>query len=184
MSALHFRRATDLERDVFAVLADTGFPAERLEIELTGSGLMAASGEQEGVLSQLRQKGVSIAIDDFGTGYSSLDYLRRYPADRVKIAKEFTAQIGSDSGSASIVKAIAALARELGMVALAEGIENSEQLGIVEACMCPEAQGFYFSRPLVAREIFSMLRRGRIGGEVELVDTTPPMTRLSIVAGR
>ena len=50
--------------------------------------------------------------------------------------------------------------------------------------MCPEAQGFYFSRPLVAREIFSMLRRGRIGGEVELVETTPPMTRLSIVAGR
>ena len=62
--------------------------------------------------------------------------------------------------AASIVKAIAALARELGMVALVEGIENSEQVGIVEACMCPEAQGFYFSRPLVAREIFSMLRRG------------------------
>lgn len=184
MSALHFRRATDLERDVFAVLADTGFPAERLEIELTESGLMAASGEQEGVLSQLRQKGVSIAIDDFGTGYSSLDYLRRYPADRVKIAKEFTAEIGSDPGSVSIVKAIAALARELGMVALAEGIENSEQLGIVEACMCPEAQGFYFSRPLVARKIFSILQRGRIGDEFELAETAPPTPHLSIVARR
>jgi len=183
MSALHFRRATDLERDVFAVLAATGFPAERLEIELTESALMA-SGEQEGVLSQLRQRGVSIAIDDFGTGYSSLDYLRRYPADRVKIAKEFTTEIGSDPGSVSIVKAIAALARELGMVALVEGIENSEQLGIVEACMCPEAQGFYFSRPLVAREIFSILRRGRIGDEFELAETTLPPPHLSIVAHR
>ena len=172
----------DLERDVFAVLADTGFPPERLEIELTESGLMAASGEQEGVLSHLRQKGVSLAIDDFGTGYSCLDYLRRYPADRVKIAKEFTAPIRSDSGSGSIVKAIAALARELGMVALAEGIENSEQLGIVEECMCSEAQGFYFSRPLVTREIVSMLQCGRIEGGFELKETTP--SRLSVVTGR
>ena len=70
------------------------------------------------------------------------------------------------------------------MVALAEGIENSEQLGIVEACMCPEAQGFYFSRPLVAREIFSLLRSGRIEGGFELKETNPPTPRLSVVAAR
>ena len=102
----------------------------------------------------------------------------------MKGAKEFTTEIGSDPGSVSIVKAIAALARELGMVALVEGIENLEQLGIVEACMCPEAQGFYFSRPLVAREIFSILRRGRIGDEFEPAETTLPPTHLSIVAHR
>ena len=129
-------------------------------------------------------RGVSIAIDDFGTGYSSLAYLRRYPADRVKIAKEFVAEISSEPGSATIVKAIAALARDLGMVAIAEGIENSEQLEIVATCLCPEAQGFYFSRPLVPREIFSLLRRGRIEGGVGPADAVNPPPRLSIVAGR
>ena len=162
VSALHFTRPRDLERDILAALNDTGLPPERLEIELTESGLMAASSEQEGVLSELRQKGVSLAIDDFGTGYCSLDYLRRYPADRVKIARAFVAQIGSDPGSAVIVKAIAALSRELGMAAIAEGIETSEQLQIIEECMCPEAQGFFFSVPLSPRNIFPLLRQGTI----------------------
>ncbi len=181
VSALHFTRPRDLERDILAALTDTGLPPERLEIELTESGLMAASTEQEGVLSELRQKGVSLAIDDFGTGYCSLDYLRRYPADRVKIARAFVAQIGSDPGSAVIVKAIASLSRELGMVAIAEGIETPEQLQIVKECMCPEAQGFFFSVPLSPRTIFPLLRQGTIIDAPTIEAKSREAPRLAVV---
>jgi diguanylate cyclase (GGDEF)-like protein len=162
ISALHFKRARELERDVLSALAETGFPPECLELELTETGVIAASCEQEGVLSQLRQRGIRLSIDDFGTGYCSLDYLRRYPADRVKIARPFITNIVSDLGSATIVKAITALASQLGMVAIAEGIETAEQLEKIKECSCPEGQGFYFARPLGLNAITTLLRRGTI----------------------
>lgn len=162
ISALHFKRARDLERDVLAALSETGFPPSLLELELTETGVMAASSEQEGVLSQLRRQGIRLAIDDFGTGYCSLDYLRRYPADRVKIASAFVTQIDSDPGSATIVRAITALASQLGMVPIAEGIETHQQLEKVAECGCPEAQGYYFARPLGVNAITPLLQRGTI----------------------
>jgi EAL domain-containing protein (putative c-di-GMP-specific phosphodiesterase class I) len=163
VSALHFKRARELERDVLGVLSETGFPSKHLELELTETGIMAASLEQDGVLTRLRQHGVSLSIDDFGTGYCSLDYLRRYPADRVKIAKAFTAQITSDPGSATIVAATTSLASQLGMVAIAEGIETAEQLEKVSECLCPEGQGIYFAEPLGPNVIAPLLRLGTIG---------------------
>ena len=87
-------------------LASSGFPPESLELELTETGLMEASIQHRDCLLRLRKTGIRFAIDDFGTGYSSLDYLRRYPADRVKIAQEFVKLITIDSESAAIVKAI------------------------------------------------------------------------------
>jgi diguanylate cyclase (GGDEF)-like protein len=165
ISALHFKRAHELERDVLGALAETGFPPECLELELTETGIMAASNEQDGVLFVLRQHGVKLAIDDFGTGYCSLDYLRRYPADRVKIASAFITQIVSDPGSEAIVRAITNLASQLGMGALAEGIETEEQLRKVEACDCPEGQGFYFTKPLGLNAITPLLQRGIITDE-------------------
>jgi EAL domain-containing protein (putative c-di-GMP-specific phosphodiesterase class I) len=106
-----------------------------------------------------------LAIDDFGTGYCSLDYLRRYPADRVKIACTFITQIVSDPGSAAIVRAITNLATQLGMVAIAEGIETEEQLNKVKECDCPEGQGFYFTKPLGLNAITPLLQRGTITDE-------------------
>jgi EAL domain-containing protein (putative c-di-GMP-specific phosphodiesterase class I) len=162
MSALHFKRARELQRDVLSILSKTGFPPECLEIELTETGVMAASSEQDGVLSGLRRQGIHLSIDDFGTGYCSLDYLRRYPADRVKIASTFVKHIATDPGSRTIVSAIIAVASQLGMVAIAEGIETADQLKEVKECGCPEGQGFYFARPLDLNAITPILRRGTI----------------------
>lgn len=178
ISALHFKRARELERDVLDALSETGFPPECLELELTETGVMAATFDHDGVLSRLRQHGVRLAIDDFGTGYCSLDYLRRYPADRVKIASTFITHIASDAGSATIVKAITALANQLGMVPIAEGIETAEQLKAVTECSCPEGQGFYFSRPLGLKAITPLLRRGKIP------ERQIPARQLTVVASK
>jgi len=153
LSAMQFKRPIELEMDIAASLAETGLPAERLELELTETVLMEASREHNDVLLRLRQSGIRFAIDDFGTGYSSLDYLRRYPADRVKIAQVFVAQIAFDAGSAAIVKAIIGLARELGMVSIAEGVETAEQLELLQSWGCHEVQGYYFAKPVEPEEL-------------------------------
>ena len=178
ISALHFKRARELERDVLSALSETGFPPESLELELTETGVMAATSDHDRVLSRLREHGIRLAIDDFGTGYCSLDYLRRYPADRVKIASTFITHIASDAGSATIVKAITALANQLGMVPIAEGIETAEQLMGVTECSCPEGQGFYFARPLGLNAITLLLRRGTIP------EGQTPARRLTVVASK
>jgi diguanylate cyclase (GGDEF)-like protein len=160
ISALHFKRAHELERNIQHALNETGFPAQLFELELTETGVMAASTEQDGVLTRLRDHGIKLAIDDFGTGYCSLDYLRRYPADRVKIARAFITQIVTDPGSEAIVRAITALAGQLGMAPIAEGIETEDQLQKVQECGCFEGQGFYFAKPLGLNAITPILQRG------------------------
>ena len=160
LSAALFRAAPDLERQVDALLRETGFPPERLELELTESVLMIASREPRDVLARLRARRITLALDDFGTGYSSLDYLRRFPVDRLKIARPFVSQILRDGSSAAIVKATLGLARELGIAVIAEGVESQEQLDLLVGWGCPEAQGFHYTVPLAPEAIETFLRRG------------------------
>jgi diguanylate cyclase (GGDEF)-like protein/PAS domain S-box-containing protein len=167
LSALQFKRAFELEREIAHVLAETGLPASRLELELTETVLMAASREHNDCLQRLRESGVRLAIDDFGVGYSSLDYLRRFPANRIKIAQAFVGQITGETGSAAIVKATIGLARELGIVVVAEGVETAAQLDLLKRWDCPEAQGFYFARPLAAADVAPLFVRGRIVGRAK-----------------
>jgi diguanylate cyclase (GGDEF)-like protein len=162
VSGAQFKRPIELEDDVALVLEKSGLPPHLLELELTETVLMEASDEHNEVLARLRKSGVRLAIDDFGTGYSSLDYLRRYPADRVKIAQDFVRQIAIDPGSAAIVRATIALARELGMVAIAEGVETREQFELLKAWGCTQMQGFYFAKPLAPEDVLPLLLRGRI----------------------
>ena len=162
LSGVQFKRAFELEREIAVILAETGLPAHKLELELTETVLMAASHEHNDVLDQLRQKGVRLAIDDFGVGYSSLDYLRRFPADRIKIAQPFVAQIATEAGSAAIVKATIGLARELGMMVIAEGIETFAQLDLLRSWGCREGQGYFMARPLAVEDVTLLLRQGRI----------------------
>jgi diguanylate cyclase (GGDEF)-like protein/PAS domain S-box-containing protein len=162
LSAVQFKRAFELEREIAIVLAETGLPPSKLELELTETVLMAASREHNDVLQRLRESGIRLAIDDFGVGYSSLDYLRRFPANRIKIAQAFVGQIATEPGSAAIVKATIGLARELGMIVVAEGVETLAQLDLLKAWGCPEGQGFYFATPLAAEDVAPLLRRGRI----------------------
>jgi diguanylate cyclase (GGDEF)-like protein len=162
LSGVQFKRPIELEKDITAVLAETGFPPSMLELELTETVLMEASLEHNDVLLRLRRSGITLAIDDFGTGYSSLDYLRRFPADRIKIAQNFVGRITTVPGNAAIVKATIGLARELGMMVIAEGVDSDEQLSLLRGWGCRDAQGFYFSEPLDRADIEPLLRRGKI----------------------
>ena len=126
---------------------------ERLELEITETVLLQDSEATLAMLYQLRELGVRIAMDDFGTGYSSLSYLQSFPFDKIKIDRSFVKDIADGVGSLNIVRAVAAMAKGLGMATTAEGVETQEQLDTVESEGCTEMQGFLFSRPLPAEEI-------------------------------
>ena len=162
LSGVQFKRPRQLESDIAAILAESSLPARLLELELTESVLMVASREHNDLLVRLRKAGHRIAIDDFGSGYSSLDYLRRYPADRLKIAQTFIADIGIVSGNDAIVRAALGLARELGMEVVVEGVETAAQLELLKAWGCHIVQGFYFAKPLPVSELTALLSIGKI----------------------
>jgi len=162
VSGLQFKMPLELEQSIVRALAENELSAELLEIELTETVLMEVSLAHSEALARLRAAGLTIAIDDFGTGYSSLAYLRRFPVDRIKIAREFVSDITTVPEQAFIVKATIALARELGMELIAEGVETREQLDALKLWGCPEVQGFYFAPPLSAQDASVALRNGGI----------------------
>jgi EAL domain-containing protein (putative c-di-GMP-specific phosphodiesterase class I) len=135
-------------------------PPNLLELELTESVLMGVSREHSDVLERLRQTGIKLAIDDFGTGYSSLEYLRRFRADRIKIAQVFVKELETKPDDAAIVKATIGLARELEVEVIAEGIETATQAQLISGWGCTEAQGFLFSRPLSVEVATAALTSG------------------------
>lgn len=135
-------------------------PAETLELEVTETGLMEDIQAARHNLLSLRRSGALIAIDDFGTGYSSLSYLRSLPLDKIKIDKSFVQDIGQDEG-ATIVRAVIQLGRSLGMTVIAEGVETPEQEAYLIAEGCEEGQGYYYSKPLPAREMTALLQQSR-----------------------
>jgi EAL domain-containing protein (putative c-di-GMP-specific phosphodiesterase class I) len=165
VSALQLRAPLALEADIASALSEAGLPPEGLELELTETVLMSASREHGDVLERLGRAGVTIAIDDFGTGYSSLDYLRRFPTDRIKIAQNFVSQLQPVGGDAAIVKATLGLARELGIMVIAEGVETRGQYELLKGWGCAEAQGYYFAKPLEADAALSMLLHGSFAPE-------------------
>ena len=162
VSGAQFRTPLELETTLATILAETGLPPARLELELTESVLMDAWLEQRDVLLHLRELGVKIAIDDFGTGFSSLEYLSRFPVDRIKIPQCFMKDLGSGPGNAAVVKATIGLGRELGLRVVAEGVETREQLELLKTWGCREVQGYYFARPQPAAELTELLRGGSI----------------------
>jgi diguanylate cyclase (GGDEF)-like protein len=151
LSPLQIRR--ELIEVVLQALAASGLPPDRLELEITESVLLQDSQNTLATLHQLRQLGVRIAMDDFGTGYGSLSYLRGFPFDKIKIDRAFIADMDRSDESRAIVDTIVRLGKSLGMGTVAEGIENFEQLKLVCASGCTEAQGFYFSPPVSPHEV-------------------------------
>jgi diguanylate cyclase (GGDEF)-like protein len=152
LSPTQFRRS-DIVDTVGKVLCATGLAANRLELEITETLLLEDSKETHSALKQLRALGVRISLDDFGTGYSSLGYLRRFTVDKVKIDRVFVAGISHDRGHLAIVQAIVSLSQALGIRTVAEGIETEEQLLIIRASGCDEAQGHLFSLPRPEAEL-------------------------------
>jgi diguanylate cyclase (GGDEF)-like protein/PAS domain S-box-containing protein len=153
--------AVDLIESIERVLADTGLAPECLEIELTESLFMSDVTPAVELLHRMKSLGVNLSIDDFGTGYSSLSYLSRFPIDVLKIDRSFVADITHDANDAAIVTSIIALAHNLKLSVIAEGVETREQLDYLRSHGCDEMQGYYFSRPLPAAEFEQLLRQRR-----------------------
>jgi diguanylate cyclase (GGDEF)-like protein/PAS domain S-box-containing protein len=159
VSAIEFQDTAYLER-LFAILRETGLDPRLLELELTESVLMKHAESAAATLQALRQRGIQVAVDDFGTGYSSLSYLGKFPIDALKIDQSFVGQITSVSDDASIVTAVISMARSLNLRVVAEGVETLEQLTFLRAQGCDEAQGYYFSRPLLPKQFATLLGTG------------------------
>ncbi|MEQ1955105.1 putative bifunctional diguanylate cyclase/phosphodiesterase [Mesorhizobium yinganensis] len=156
LSARQFARS-DVVEMVRRVLSKSQFPANRLELEVTETLLLEDSQRTSHALRDLRSIGVQISLDDFGTGYSSLGYLRKYIVDKIKIDRCFVESISTNHDHMAIVHAIVSLAHALGMKTTAEGIENEDQLNIVQATGCDEVQGYFFSQPKAITDLSELL---------------------------
>jgi len=108
-------------------------------------------------LDRLKALGVQLALDDFGTGHSALAWLRRFPVDKLKLDQSFVRTLQSDPANAAIVRAVITLGRELGLVVLAEGVEEAGQLARLRAMHCDQVQGYLFSRPLTEPQLLELL---------------------------
>ncbi len=138
----------DIVATVDEVLRETGFPAERLELEITEGFVMDHAERGIAVLEALRERGVLLAVDDFGTGYSSFSYLKRLPVHRLKVDASFVQGVDYDPDDAALTASIIAMAHKLGLEVVAEGVETAEQLAFIIDEQCDEAQGYYLDRPL------------------------------------
>ena len=146
LSAVQFMDP-NLVDSVAAVLQETGFPAERLVLEITESVFLRDLGSASEKLEKLRDLGIKISLDDFGTGYSSLSYLRQYKFDKIKIDKSFVDEIGERSDGLAIISAVIALAHNLGLEVTAEGVERKFQVDALRTLGCDTLQGYYFGKP-------------------------------------
>jgi diguanylate cyclase (GGDEF)-like protein len=163
---------------VSAALADSGLEPRRLVLEITETVLMQDRDAAASTLWQLKALGVRIAIDDFGTGYSSLAYLRRFPIDMLKVAREFVDGLGRDANDDAITRAIVDLAGTLGLLTIAEGIETTQQSEHVAALGCDLAQGYLYSQPVDADVVMALMTAQL--SDLTLSSQEPP--RLSIVS--
>jgi len=181
VSPLQFCQANFVKK-VNAALEDHALDATYLEIELTEATLMSNAETSVALLEQLSELGVVVAIDDFGTGYSSMSYLQRFPIDKLKIDRSFISDVASNSGDASIVRAIISLAHGLRLKVIAEGVESEEQLGILRRMGCDQYQGFFRSPAVPAAEIERFARhddeRSKAPGEPDIDRTQSKLFRL------
>ncbi|MDX1366350.1 putative bifunctional diguanylate cyclase/phosphodiesterase [Pseudomonas sp.] len=151
----------ELPRVVNNLMQVYRLPPRSLELEVTETGLMEDITTAAQHLLSLRRSGALIAIDDFGTGYSSLSYLKSLPLDKIKIDKSFVQDLLDDEDDATIVRAIIQLGKSLGMQVIAEGVETVEQEAYIIAQGCNEGQGYFYSKPLPARELTLFLKQAR-----------------------
>lgn len=160
----------DIYEIVTEVLAETGLPAERLQLEITETVLMRDHARTQEVLRKLDELGVLISLDDFGTCFASLNYLRSFPFKKLKIDRSFVRDIPEQHDCVAIVKSVADLARELNMRSVAEGVETAASLAAVRAAGYSEAQGFYFSPPVRASGIKRAIKQCAL--RMAALDTT------------
>jgi len=156
---------------VSATLRGVGFPAERLEIEVTEGYFVQHPEQARSVIDALRKLGVTVALDDFGTGYSSIGYLRRFAFDKLKIDQTLVRNVNSDRKARELLLATVQIGRALGLIVTAEGVENEEQAILLRAAGCHEFQGFFFAKPEPAAAIGDRLERERALGRPPMVQS-------------
>jgi diguanylate cyclase (GGDEF)-like protein len=160
VSPVQFRWAGFLD-SVRNALAQSGLDPRRLELEITEGILLSDTEETLALLGQLRGLGVRLAMDDFGTGYASLGYLQKFRFDKVKIDRSFVRNLGVDHDAAAIVRAVVGLCDSLGMSTNAEGVENLDQIAMLRANGCREAQGFLYWAPMPAAALHQVFEEQR-----------------------
>jgi EAL domain-containing protein (putative c-di-GMP-specific phosphodiesterase class I) len=148
-----------LAQRIVRILAETGFPAERLVVEVTESSLFADIELAKTIATSLKNQGIRLALDDFGTGFSSLSHLRSLPFDIIKIDRTFVSNINSKRESIAIVRAVTTLASALSVPVCIEGIENKSAFDAVIRLGCQIGQGWYFGKPMPADQARDLLAR-------------------------
>ena len=161
LSAYQFRQK-NLARVVERILLESGLEPRYLELEITESLVMQNLDRVTNILNELKTLGTALSMDDFGTGYSSLSYLKRFPFNKLKIDQMFVRDITSEPDSAAIVKTIIAMAHNLRLKVIAEGVETAGQLNYLRTHNCDEIQGYLFSKPIVADDFRNLLIENRM----------------------
>ena len=159
-------KGRNIVETIIGALAQSGLPAQRLELEITESVLLLDDQRTLATLGQLRHVGVRIAMDDFGTGHSSFRNLRCFPFDKIKIDRSFVHGLLSNQESKAIIRAVTGLGKSLGITTTAEGVETREELDFVRQEGCTEAQGYLFSKPRHPRDILGLLSQKPIARAV------------------
>jgi EAL domain-containing protein (putative c-di-GMP-specific phosphodiesterase class I) len=157
ISAIEFHSSNLADR-VKRILDSTGFPAERLEIEVTESVVLTDPEKTYAAMITLRKLGVRFLIDDFGTGYASLSYLQNFKFDGLKLDKSFTTALEKNCESKKIVESIIDLGKAYSLEVTAEGVENAEQLAFLKENNCDVIQGYFIGKPLKISELNSGIR--------------------------
>ncbi len=170
-------------RDIRNALRATGLPAELLELEITENVALDQRNVTE-LLHKVHEEGVKLAFDDFGTGYASLSYLTRLPLSRIKIDRSFVRKITDNPQDAAIVRSVIAMAHNLGLIVVAEGVETEAQAAFLRHESCEEAQGFLYAAPISGSEFEKFLRmrsaaRTASAQERTVAPETPAQTRAS-----
>ncbi|MBH3410950.1 putative bifunctional diguanylate cyclase/phosphodiesterase [Pseudomonas putida] len=149
----------DLVASIGLILKEEGLPPHLLELELTEGLLLEATEDTHRQLDELKALGLTLAMDDFGTGYSSLSYLKKFPIDIIKIDRSFINEIPDNQDDMEITSAVVAMAHNLKLKVVAEGIETPEQLAFLRRHRCDVGQGYLFDRPIPGRELEEKLKR-------------------------
>ncbi|OYY72303.1 bifunctional diguanylate cyclase/phosphodiesterase [Sphingomonas sp. 28-63-12] len=163
-----------LAQKIVKVLTETGFPASRLELEITEVALFDNLALAQSIVGSLKNQGIRVALDDFGTGYSSLAHLRALPFDRIKIDCSFVSSINVNAESAAIVNAIVRLGESLNLPITAEGIEDAAIEERLRAMGCSKGQGYLYGRPLTSANARRLLAEKRLLRAVPPKSAAPP----------
>ncbi|MEP2988173.1 MAG: EAL domain-containing protein [Parasphingorhabdus sp.] len=173
-----------LDQQIMKMLIETGFPPQRLELEITESALMEDTDQVLNIITSLKSLGIKISLDDFGTGYSSMTQLKNFPFDRIKIDRSFVLSMLENEESAAIVNSIASLASSLDVPITAEGIESDEIRACLDDIGCSDGQGWLYGRPTSREELLKTMPEIALNNGKTDADAIQGLPKLPIAKAR